>query len=919
MRKMYRVNALMALAIILGGCVGGNTNESSSSTNSAPPNISSAPPSSSSIISSSVSSSVPAQTSSASSTASNLQAPTEYTQMCSFCHGDNGINSLDPNATPLNLSIESQYGKFERVTMSRMPPQDIGACDNACAVKIKNWVIARNNLTEAAPSQSSSSVAPPAEDARFVSFLAINVGGDAVTGASGVQYKADEGFTGGTAGNQVGAFSQVANTDEDAVFFTERYGESSYALDVPNGFYTVELGFIELIHDQTEGKRVFNVAVEGDVKLQNIDPTAQAGGTRAALIEEVEGIEVTDGKMNIDFQAVTFNPSVSFINIKRPETPEDQYNRMCEHCHGGPTGEGRTPLGDSLVASRCLSCGNRNGLISYITDNMPFEYGNTCVGECAEDMADYILGNFAGYGGRPDVTLPDFLDKGGNTGACGSEDVGESIIRRVARFDYNRMVKDLFSIEGTFINGFSADQLIGGFSQGGFSINSSRLVSTGQVRQYFDVASRVSEEAVANKSGWLNCAAENDQCAESVIDTIGRRAFRKPVSSAEKTRLMSLYTAAKNAEDFDRGLMTLIQGILTVPQFLYYVEIGEGNGDVKRLTQYELAARMALFLWRSVPDDALMDRAANNQLATDAQIRTELERMLSDARARDVVSLFHSEWMNISQPRSGDGFDEQVAALEDFNRIIEAITFGDLDLNGDGSNDQGSVRDLFTVDFGYLNADTKAFYGASGGALASGSDGFDLYKLDANRRGGLLARAPFLRSNGTPTTRGLFVREHVLCGTIPTPPPDAADAEQSQTDGKNPRELFALHTEDPGCGGCHALMDPLGFPMDNFDKQGQWRTEYGGGFQVDANGRFLRTDIDGNFVGLHEMQQRLTQSQQVQECYAFNWFQFATGRDPSTEDACSLGQINQQSGNSILDLITSIVLSDSFRNRRTAL
>ncbi len=912
---MFKRYAYFLLLVVGAGAVSGCTGSPETPDSSSEASSIRTTSSSSVANLSSVSSAIVQSSSSQSSDATTLDAPEQYTQLCAACHGPDGIQSTLVTATPLNLSITSEYGKFERVTVSRMPPGNFGACDNACAVEIKNWIIDLNNLTEAEKPESSSSAGPAAEDARFVSFFAVNVGGGAVTGDSGVRYEADQGFSGGETSNQEGVFSQVAGTKEDAVFFTERYGESTYSLNVPNGFYNVELGFVELIADQDAGARVFNVSMEGELTLQNIDPVGESGASRTALIKEVTNIEVTDGKMDIELQAVTFNPTLSFINIKRAETAEDQYVRMCSSCHGGPNGDKRSSFGDALVNSRCATCGTRDALVSYIWDNMPYKFASSCVGECAEGIADYILDNFAGYGGRPDVTLPDFLDKKGDIGQCGpAADVEYNTVRRLARVDYGRMVKDLFKLDETFTNGFAADQRIGTFS-----INSSDLVETGQVRQYFDTALAVAEKAIENKAQWLVCSNQSNDCVQQIIDDIGRKAFRRPVSNAEKTRLMGVYTAAKDAEDFDRGLSTLIQAILTTPHFLYYVEQGEGDGAVKPLTQYELAARMALFLWRSLPDEVLLDLAADNQLQTDAQITAQVQRMLNDQRARDVVSLFHNQWMNISDPRKGtEGFNEQLAAVEDFDRTIQAVAFGELDLDGDGQKDLGSVKSLFTVDFGFLNDDSKSLYEVSGGVLEPGTNGFDLYKLNADRRRGLLTRAPFLRSNHTPTTRGLFVREHVLCGVIPSPPPTAADADQATDKDLNPRELFAKHTQDPGCAGCHLLMDPLGFPLDNYNARGEWQTEYGGGFAVDASGGFIETDIDGDFTGAQVMQTQLATSRQVQTCYSYHWFQFAVGRTPNLKDSCSLGQVNKNEQASIQDVMTAIVLSDSFRNRRAA-
>ncbi|WP_096087391.1 malectin domain-containing carbohydrate-binding protein [Agaribacterium haliotis] len=828
-----------------------------------------------------------------------------YLSVCgTACHGDTGLGG---EWGEIIDAIRNSH--FDSDTVERMPLGNAAACDANCAASIRAWLEHEHDLNGSTPTPTPSpspTTPPEPEETRYVSFLAVNVGGGDYTGIHGTEFKADYGFSGGGTSNQEGIIVSVPNTENDGLFFTERYGESTYEFDVPAGFYNVELGFVELVQTHTSaGARVFNVDIEGEQKLSNVDPVGETGSYHSALIKEAKDIWVADGKITIEMKSVTFNPTLSYINIKRAENTEDKYARMCSNCHGGPDGKGRSELGDALTASRCTTCGSRDSLVNFIERQMPFQFAHACVGDCATDMADYILDNFAGYQGRPDVELSDFLDKGGDLGACGTPDTGFNTLRRVAGVDYARMVSDLFKVEGDFTRGFSADQLVGNFF-----INSSRAPEFNQVKQYFEAATKVADAALLTKNEWMpSCAANDENCAVAVIDSIGRRAFRRPVSAAEQERLLTVFRAAQTAEDFDRGLSTMLQAILASPQFLYYVEQGEGQSAVRALTDYELAGRLALFLWRSVPDDVLLDLAANGQLSDDMVLTQQAERMLNDARAHEVVQLFHEQWMHVTEPSEGtNDYDEQYAALEDFRRTLNSLVFAD----------NATYRELFTVDYGYLNDATKAFYEASGSPIASGSDGFDKYRVNADIRAGLLTRAPFLRSNHSPTTRGLFLREQVLCGVIPPAPPTIGEPDQS-IPGLNPRELFKLHTEDPGCGGCHTLMDPLGFPLDNFDDSGHWQDMYGAGFPVDDSGYFLKTDVDGEFKGAQGLQSKLAASTDVQECYTYQWFQFAVGRTPNTNDTCSLGQANDAAysqGGSIQDVIRSIVLSDAFRHRR---
>lgn len=853
---------------------------------------------------------------------------------CVACHGPNGDHNLAQSFKfDLRPSVKGTGNNpFVSYTATNMPfGLDVSTCDLNCAESIKSWLVDEIGFDDAPQTPSSQSVSSVAsssassqdeveEDVRFVSMLAVNVGGAEFESREAINFVADQGSAGGDTSNQAEVVGDILSTDDDTLFHTERWGAFSYSFDVPNGLYAVEFGLIELVHTHTAGSRVFNIAIEGNVELQGIDIVAETGKHYLPLTKEVEHIEVTDGALNIAFQQQVHNPTVSFINVKRVEETPDKFKRLCSSCHGGPNGEGRSGLGDSLVSGRCDACSaGLEPLASYITSQMPFMAAESCTGKCAQEMANYILDNFAGYNGNPAVVLEDFLDHAGDVGACGVPDVPFNHLRRVTKYDYNRMVADLLGVSGNFSKGLGSDEQVGSFS-----INGKRLPEINQVIQYFKVATTVSDEAIKNKSTWMPCSATSDSCAEQTIEKLGLKAFRRPLTSQEKADLVDVYRKAKTAEGaassvteaFDRGLATAVAAILASPNFLYYIESGEGNGNVVALNQYELAARLALFIWRSLPDDALLNAAKNSQLSTDAQLKAQAERMLQDSRARDVVGLFHKEWMNIAEPRAGlADFEAQRAAMDGFEKTIQSLVF---DENAGYSN-------LFTVDYDYLNGESKALYEVSGNPIAGqSSDGLDKYNVGA-RRIGILSRAPFLRSNYSPVTRGLFLRKEVFCGVIPQPPPTAAEEAQAVDNALNPRQIFDIHTNDPGCAGCHALMDPLGFPLDNFDPSGRWRSNYGfeNNFVVDAAGEFVRTDIDGRFNGPTEMQQGIATSQDVQQCYTLKWFEFAAGRRADNADTCSLGQVNERvyaSGSgSILDLITSIVTSDAFRNRRTEL
>lgn len=955
MFKVYNSrDLLLSGLLVLGGCTGGgdqsssrdgSSSESSSipiSSNSTTTTSSSLPTLSSSSQSSEQSSSVAQVSSQAqSSVASGNDHPGKvlYNRPnveggCVNCHGANanGAGGQFPTID-LNVSFGAGATKpFVSYTATAMPfGADFSTCDLACAESIKSWLVDELGFADESGvtisssvttsiSSSASSLPNYDEDVRFVSMLAINVGGGEFKSREDIQFKADEGSAGGDTSNQADIVGDITSTDDDTLFHTERWGQFTYSFDVPNGLYAVEFGFIELVQEHKAGSRVFNISIEGEVELQGIDVVKETGAHHMPLTREVEHIEVVDGAIDIDFQPTAHNATVSFINLKRVEETPDKYQRMCGSCHGKPDGSGRSELGDALVSGRCVSCDlGLSALTSFISQRMPFALAEACVGQCAEEMARYILDNFAGYNGNPAVQLDDFLDRRGDVGICSQPSVAFNDLRRVTSYDYNRMVADLLGVSGDFTKGFSSDQLVGNFF-----INTDRVPEINQVLQYFKVAETVSDEAMKNKTAWMPCSQSTDSCAEQTVETLGLKAFRRPLTSQEVSEIMEVYTKAKQAEmaastaaeSFDRGLINAVRTILVSPNFLYYVEKGEGNGPVVPLTQYEIAARLALFLWRGLPDNILLDAAKAGRLSTEAQLKAQAERMLQNDRAKDVITLFHKEWMHLEEPKEGqEGFKAQKAAFDGFEKTVESLVF----------NDSASYSDLFTVDYDYLNADSKALYDISSSPVPGESiDGLDRYIVD-DRRVGILSRAPFLHSNHSPTTRGLFLRTEVFCGVIPQAPPTAAEEEQPADITLNPRQSFARHTTDPGCAGCHALMDPLGFPLDNFDEFGRWRENYGfkDAFPVDSSGRFVLTDITKSaFNGPTEMQEGIAGSKDVQTCYTYKWFEFAVGRRAESEDNCSLGQVNQgaytSGSGSILEIISSIVTSDAFRNRRTA-
>ena len=284
--------------------------------------------------------------------------------------------------------------------------------------------------------------------------------------------------------------------------------------------------------------------------------------------------------------------------------------------------------------------------------------------------------------------------------------------------------------------------------------------------------------------------------------------------------------------------------------------------------------------------------------------------MLEDPRAKVAVGIFHKEWMRLEDPEPGKPNEDQLQAnIEDTVRTVVELTY----------TDNGNLEDLFHVSYGYLNDNTKSLYGVNNNPIALGSDGYDKYQLGTAQRGGILSRAGFLSFNTPPSGRGKFIREQVLCGVIPPPPADFVPEVPEGDPSQPPRMRWVEHVSNPSCGGCHSLMDPLGFGFDHYDEEGHWRTMIGD-WPVDATGDIVETsDINRSFNGARELQSLLATSADTKACYSLQWFRFGVGRQPGLEDSCALAELNQiaaANDYNIREVMIALTQTDAFRYRR---
>ena len=341
--------------------------------------------------------------------------------------------------------------------------------------------------------------------------------------------------------------------------------------------------------------------------------------------------------------------------------------------------------------------------------------------------------------------------------------------------------------------------------------------------------------------------SQEDGCATKILSTLARRAFRRPVTKPEVVRVMEFYAAGRKKGTFDEGIQLGIRRILTSPTFVFRVEEDGAimPGTIHRVSDLELASRLSFFLWSSIPDDTLLELAAKNQLSQPGVLEKQVRRMLADPRSDAMVSNFSGQWLHLRNlktvaPNHDEFPDFDDTLREAFQREAE-LFFASI------MREDRKVIELLTANYTFVNERLAKHYGVP---YIYGSQ-FRRVTLTEDARRGLLGKGAILmvtsRADRTaPVLRGKWILENVL-GTPPPPPlanvpPLVASTEAAP---RTLRERMEQHRASPTCAGCHKVLDPLGFALENFDGVGAWRTREAG-LPIDASGLLADgTKVDG--------------------------------------------------------------------------
>jgi Protein of unknown function (DUF1592)/Protein of unknown function (DUF1588)/Protein of unknown function (DUF1587)/Protein of unknown function (DUF1585)/Protein of unknown function (DUF1595)/Planctomycete cytochrome C len=343
--------------------------------------------------------------------------------------------------------------------------------------------------------------------------------------------------------------------------------------------------------------------------------------------------------------------------------------------------------------------------------------------------------------------------------------------------------------------------------------------------------------------------ADENRCATKIISSLARRAYRRPVATADMTRLMALYEHGRTDGTFETGVAFALRGILASAKFVFRGERDPANlapGTIYRISDLELASRLSFFLWSTIPDDELLGVASQGRLKDPAVLDQQVRRMLADPKSQALVSNFAGQWLYLrnlksTAPDQGEFPDFDDNLRQAFKRETELFFESVM-------REDRNVLDLLTADYTFVNERLARHYGIPN---VYGSR-FRRVTLTDDARRGLLGKGSILlvtshAGRTSPVVRGKWILDN-LVGTPPPPPPPDVPALEEKGESAQPhsvRERLERHRASPACAGCHKLMDPLGFALENFDAVGAWRTR-DEGVPIDASGQLVDgTKVDG--------------------------------------------------------------------------
>jgi hypothetical protein len=420
--------------------------------------------------------------------------------------------------------------------------------------------------------------------------------------------------------------------------------------------------------------------------------------------------------------------------------------------------------------------------------------------------------------------------------------------------------------------------------------------------------------------------ADETACARKILEPLAHRAYHRPITGSDTDHLLTAFAEGRKDGTFEAGIATGIRRMLMDPAFLFRVERDPPQvapNTPYRIGDLELASRLSFFLWSSVPDEALLAAAESGELRNPAALQNQVKRMLADPRARNLVTNFGYQWLQLPEaegvhpdPVIFTDFDDSLrqAFIQETELLLQNVLLGDR-----------SVLELLNAKYTFVNERLASHYGIPGVY----GDQFRRVEVNDGIRGGLLGQGSILTATSYPTRtspvlRGKWILDTLLGSPPPPPPPDVPALPEAGEGGKvlSVRERLSEHRKNPACASCHVRMDPLGFALENFDATGRWRTVETNGpadlrpQRIDTSAQLPDgTKFDGVAGLRHILEER---SDQFVYTMTEKLLTFALGRGADWYDVPAIREAvraAQKDDYRFATLVTSIVSSRPFQMR----
>lgn len=517
--------------------------------------------------------------------------------------------------------------------------------------------------------------------------------------------------------------------------------------------------------------------------------------------------------------------------------------QSCVACHGvdGEKNASGTPALNPLNPNRSVyrhSQDNKDLILrDFIANWMPQTDPGSCTGQCAADLEAYILTWRRPSDGIPDNPVSNF--------SCPSTapTYGQRTLRLLTKSEYQRSVRDLVGYTQDVVSRLSDD-----FISGSFANNNTLIVDKTRYTSYISTAERIATDVATRWNAVLACTPTTAGCAAKLVDDLGPRVFRRPLTADERTAYLAVAQGTADGRTAAQGMEIALAAMLSSPQFLYRSEVGDANGAVYKLNGYEMATYMSYTFTGSTPSATLLAAAGRGDLNTVAGVRLQAATLLNSANTGVLLSDFVNRWLGTEQLEV-----KEKTGVANFATLANDMK---LELGKNFSHamlDSGSTfASIYNPSRTYVNQRLATLYGLTYNSSGADADGFA--SATTGERGGILISGAFMSRYASATdanmvTRAVAVRRKMMCQDIPEPPAGVsldreALAARDKAFFEDPHTtqhmIFDRITSGTSCSNCHAeIINPLGGAMENYDTLGRVRAVDLKGNAINAAGTFF--------------------------------------------------------------------------------